>query len=95
MPADIQARIARKEEAPSPQRKKVKSAPIVVDDDGFETPAPTGVRSSEKVRAEKGKGKEKEKPAEKAAEKPLQPGEVRWTFVAPPGVNPPARTGVA
>ena len=32
MPADIQARIRRKEEGASPTRKKVKSAPVVDDE---------------------------------------------------------------
>ena len=51
----------RKEEAPSPQCKKVKSAAIVINNDRFKTPAPSKVQSSEKVRVNKGKGKEKEK----------------------------------
>ncbi|KAI0323609.1 hypothetical protein GY45DRAFT_1376193 [Cubamyces sp. BRFM 1775] len=40
---------------------------------------------------EKGKGKAKAAEKTPAAEKPLAPGEVRWTFVAPPGVEPPAQ----
>ena len=89
MPADIQARIRRKEEGASPTRKKVKSAPVVDDDEVTEVPAPAGPRTPEKSRADKGKGKEK------AAEKPLKPGEVRWTYVAPPGANKPNPTAVA
>ena len=89
MPADIQARIRRKEEGASPTRKKVKSAPVVDDDEVTEVPAPAGPRTPEKPRADKGKGKEK------AAEKPLKPGEVRWTFVAPPGANKANPTAVA
>ena len=67
MPADIQARIRRKEEGASPTRKKVKSAPVVDDDEVTEVPAPAGPRTPEKPRADKGKGKEKEVPVFGAA----------------------------
>ena len=59
MPADIQARIRRKEEGASPTRKKVKSAPVVDDDEVTEVPAPAGPRTPEKPWADKGKGKGK------------------------------------